>query len=227
MTVAFLIAFCLVSGILLVLGFMGYANTIEESVFGKGTMDHASYSKSASDRAMTKDAEAIAYQMKRDWESESEQTFTSSFIVSGAGGSYKDQYVVKASGAGYKHTYRATKIMGDFSGSGESTVTMETGMQSLDSLVLMDGNATFQGRIINGQTGKPVNEAELDAVGEFVIRSYLNITEKPKTIDNWLGFCSELDQDMILDKTVPDGVYIAPEGYVMENGKLVKGNSTE
>jgi len=190
MTVAFLIAFCLVSSILLVLGFMGYANTIEESVFGKGTLDHASYSKSASDRAMTKDAESVAYQMKKNWENDSEQTFTSSFIVSGAGGSYQDQYVVKASGAGYKHTYRATKITGDFSGSDESFITMETGTQSLDSLILMDGNATFHGRIINGQTGRPVNEAEMDAVGKFVIRSYLNVTEKPRTYEDWLQLCN-------------------------------------
>jgi hypothetical protein len=227
MTIALLATFVLVSGFLVVLGCLGYANTIEESVFGKGTMDHASYSKSASDRAMTKDAESVAYQMKRDWESKDNQTFTSSFIVSGAGGSYQDQYVVKASGAGYKHTYRATKITGDFSGSGESSVTMQTGTQSLDSLILMDGNATFQGRIINGQTGKPINEAELEAVGKFVIRSYLNITEKPETVEGWLDFCSGLDRDMILDKSVPDGVYIAPAGYELQNGKLVKGNSTE
>jgi hypothetical protein len=228
MTLAFLVAFILISGFLVVLGCMGYANTIEESVFGKGTLDHSSYSKSASDRAMTKDAESVAYQMKRDWENESEQTFTSSFIVSGAGGSYRDQYVVKASGAGYKHTYQATKITGDFSGSGESSVTMQTGTQSLDSLILMDGNATFQGRIINGQTGKPVTEAEMDAVGQFVIRSYLNITEKPDTVAGWLDFCSDLDRDMILDKTIKTGVYIAPAGYELdENDRLVpKVNST-
>ena len=226
MTVALIITFCLVSGFLLVLGFMGYANTIEESVFGKGTLDHSSYSKSASDRAMTKDAESVAYKTARNWENDSEQTFTTSFIVSGAGGSYQDQYVVKASGAGYKHTYQATKITGDFSGSGESSVTMQTGTQSLDSLILMDGNATFQGRIINGLTGRPVNEAEMDAVGQFVIRSYLNITEKPETLDEWLNFCSGLDQDMILDPATR-GIYVAPlntskYNYVWDGQKIVR-----
>jgi hypothetical protein len=220
MTFAFLIAFALISCFLAVLGCLGYANTIEESVFGKGTLDQSSYSKSASDRAMTKDAESVAYQMKRDWENESKQTFTSSFIVSGAGGSYHDQYVVKASGAGYKHTYRATKITGDFSGSGESSVTMQTGTPSLDSLILMDGNATFQGRIINGQSGKPVNEAELEALGKFVIRSYLNITEKPKTPEDWLSFCAGLDDD------TPNGLLIVPAGYHVDGGKILE-NSTE
>jgi len=224
-----MVAACVIAGglMIIVLGMFGCANVIEESIFGSGTMDHSSYSEHASDRARTKDAESVAYKMARNWESKDNQTFTSSFIVSGAGGSYQDQYVVKASGAGYKHTYQATKITGDFSGSGDSTITLQTGTQSLDSLILMDGNATFQGRIINGQTGRPVNEAELEAVGKFVIRSYLNITEKPKTVEGWLDFCSGLDRDMILDKSVPDGVYIAPAGYELQNGKLVKGNSTE
>lgn len=216
MILAFLIAFCLVSGFLLVLGFMGYANTIEESVFGKGTLDHSSYSKAASDRAMTKDAESVAYKMARNWENNSEQTFSSSFIVAGAGGSYEDQYVVKAAGAGYKHVYQATKISGGFSGFGESTVTVDTGDESLDSLVLMDGNATFRGRVINGQTGKPVSEAEMDAVGQLVIRSYLNITEKPKTPEDWLEFCVGLDDD------TPNGLLIVPAGYHVEGGKILK-----
>jgi hypothetical protein len=58
----------------------------------------------------------------------------------------------------------------------------------------MDGNATFRGRVINGQTSKPVNEAELEAVGEFVIRSYLNVTEKPKTYEDWLQFCNTFSE---------------------------------
>jgi hypothetical protein len=132
--IAFLIAFILISGFLVILGCMGYANTIEESVFGKGSMDHASYSEHASDRAMTKNAESVAYKVARNWENDSGQTFSSSFIVAGAGGSYRDQYVVKAAGAGYKHVYQATKISGGFSGSGESTVTVDTGDESLDSL---------------------------------------------------------------------------------------------
>lgn len=180
---------------LIAIGESGQANVIEEKFSGVGQFDHASYSESASDRAMS-DGGVIAYEMSRDWENESAQTFSTSFIVSGAGGGYKDQYVVKASGAGYKHTYTATRISGDFSGSGESTVSMETGVQSLDSLVLMDGNATFRGRIINGQTGKPLTEAEMDAVGEYVLRSYLNISEEIKTPEDWLGFCSHFSDDL-------------------------------
>jgi hypothetical protein len=172
----------------------GCANLIEEKFSGTGQFDHSSYSKAASDRAMS--TGTMSYEMSRDWKNESAQTFSTSFIVSGAHGGYKDQYVVKASGAGYKHTYQATKISGDFSGSGESTVSMETGVQSLDSLVLMDGNATFRGRIINGQTGKPLTETEMDAVGEYILRSYLNISEEIKTPEDWLGFCASFSDEL-------------------------------
>ncbi|MCK9571052.1 hypothetical protein M0R72_19040 [Candidatus Pacearchaeota archaeon] len=184
----FLAFICLILAVIAI-GESGQANLIEEKFSGIGQFDHSSYSKSASDRAMS-DGGVIAYEMSRDWQNESAQTFSTSFIVSGAKGGYKDQYVVKASGAGYKHTYQATKISGDFSGSGESTVSMETGVQSLDSLVLMDGNATFRGRIINGQTGKPLTKTEMDAAGEYILRSYLNVSEPIKTPEDWLGFCA-------------------------------------
>jgi hypothetical protein len=189
----FLAIFCLVLAIIAI-GESGMGNLIEEKFAGQGQFDHASYSEHASDRAMS--TGSMSYEMKRDWQNESDQTFSTSFIVSGAGGSYKDQYVVKASGAGYKHEYSATKISGDFSGSGKSTISMETGVQSLNSLVLMDGNATFRGRIINGQTGRPLTETEMDAVGEYVLRSYLNISEPIKTPEDWLGFCASFSDSL-------------------------------
>ncbi len=216
---------CLLGAILIMGGYVD-ANTIEEYINGQGSMDHASYSKSASDRAMAEGA-TVSLQMKRDWRG-SDQKFSSQFLVSGAKGGYKNQYVVKASGAGYKHTYQATKITGDFSGSGESSViVLETGTDSIDSLILMDGNATFRGRVINGQTGEPVNEAEMEAVGEFVIRSYLNITEEIETPDDWLGFCGPVDKDLILSGDANDGIYIIPlndskYNYVLQDGEIVR-----
>jgi len=185
-----LAVFCLV-GALIAVSSSGSGNLFEETISGQGTVDHGTYSKHGSDRALAEDAEVV-YQMKREWGGE-DQTFLTSFTVTGARGGYKNQYVVKASGADYKHTYQATQITGNFTGSGASVVTVETGIESIDSLVLMDGNATFRGRIINGQTGKPVTESETDAVGQFFIRSYLNISKPPKTVEDWLAFCSELD----------------------------------
>lgn len=193
--------------IIILLSLTGNANIIEESIFGKGSIDHTTYSKNAYDRVITDNAESLAYKVIREWDG-TEQKFSSSFTVYGVKGGYKNQYEVRSYGAGYKHTYLATKINGSFSGSGDITnsVVLETGADSIDSLVLMDGNATFRGRIINGQTGRPVTESEMDAVGELVIRSYLNITDIPDTPEDWLEFCKTLEDRL------PSGLMIKSEG---------------
>ncbi|MCK9569617.1 hypothetical protein M0R72_11810 [Candidatus Pacearchaeota archaeon] len=221
----FLAIFCLTLAIIAI-GESGQANVIQQSIMGHGDLYTRHDSRSASDLVISDNA-TVVYQGSRDWEGD-EQTFRSSYIVSGAKGGYQNQYVVKASGAGYKHEYRATKIMGDFSGSSEISLTVnDDGAENLDSLILMDGNATFQGRIHNGQSGKPLAEEELDAVGKFVLRSYLNISEEIETPDNWLGFCDSLNRDMILADEV-GAIYVLPEnnsrynyGYDVESKTII------
>lgn len=206
-------------------GAPGDANVIEQSISGRGDLYTRQDSKSASDLASVENA-TMVYEAKREWASPDDaQTFASSFIVSGAStkSGYRNQYVVKSSGAGYKHVYRATQISGDFAGSGEVSLTIgEDGAESIDSLILMDsrsGNATFQGRIYGSEGGKPVTAEEMDAVGKFLIRSYLNITEPLTGPDNWLGFCESLNK--IIDPAVAPGIYVAPPGYVLdETGNL-------
>ncbi len=189
---ALLLAFAII-GTLSLLGALGLANVIEENFFGTGYFDHGSYSPTASDRAMTKDG-TISYDMRREWDND-KQTFDTAFIIQNGKGTYYDQYVVKVKNAGFGHEYRATKISGDFSGTGRS-VTVKTGEATgatIESLILMDGNATFQGRIIDASTGKPADATQMTAVGEFVLRSYLNLTEPIRTPEDWLEFCSEVD----------------------------------
>jgi len=206
----FLAVFCLILAIIAI-GESGQANVIQQSIMGHGDLYTRHDSEGASDLAISDNA-TVVYQGTRNWESSSkEQTSSSSYIVSGAQGGYQNQYVVKSSGAGYKHEYRATKIMGDFSGSSEISLTVnDDGAENLDSLILMDGNATFQGRIYNGQSGKPITEEELDAVGDFVLRSYLNISEEITKPEDWLGFCDRMNRDMILADEV-GAIYVLPE----------------
>jgi hypothetical protein len=214
-------------GIILVLLSISGANIIEQSIVGTGDLYTRHDSASASDLASVVNS-TVVYDAKREWESgSSPQTFSSSFIVSGATskGGFRNQYVVKASGAGYKHVYRATAITGEFAGSGDVSLTLgEDGAESLDSLILMDsrnGNATFQGRIYSSEDGKPVTAEESDAVGRFMIRSYLNITQPLTTPQSWLDFCSSLDK--LIDPKIAEGIYIAPPGYILdETGNLVK-----
>ncbi len=208
-------------------GAPGEANVMEQSISGRGDLYTRHDSKSASDLASVENA-TLVYEAKREWSgADDAQAFSSSFIVSGAqaAGGYRNQYVVKSSGAGYKHVYRATQISGDFAGSGEISLTIgEDGSESLDSLILMDsrnGNATFQGRIYGSEGGKPVTAEEMDAVGKFLMRSYLNITEPLVGPDNWLGFCESLNR--LIDPAVAPGIYVAPDGYELDpTGNLKK-----
>jgi hypothetical protein len=221
----------LTAGFLGVLGYFGYANTIEQSIMGVGDIYTRHDSEHMSDLASAKNSTFI-YENKEVWGLiESPDTMASSFIINGATteGGYRNQYVVKSSGAGYKHVYRATQISGDFSGSGEVVFTLgEDGSENIDSLILMDsraGNATFQGRVYASEDGKPITKEEMDSVGRFMIRSYLNISKPILTPEGWLNFCETLDKDMILDKSVPDGFYISPPGYKLKDGKLVKDST--
>jgi hypothetical protein len=221
-----LAAFCFM-GALLAISTSGYGNIIEQSIVGTGDLYTRHDSASASDLASVENA-TVAYEAKREWlAGESEQTFSSSFLVSGASpkGGYRNQYVVKSSGAGYKHIYRATQISGDFAGQGDISLTIgEDGSERLDSLVLMDsrnGNATFQGRIYSSEGGRPITAEESDAVGKFLVRSYLNITTPLTGPDNWLGFCESLNK--LIDPAVAPGIYVAPPGYELDStGNLKK-----
>lgn len=221
-----LAVFCF-AGAILAISTSGYGNVIEQSISGRGDLYTRHDSQSASDLASVENA-SLFYEAKREWGSADDtQTLSSSFIVSGAqaSGGYRNQYVVKSSGAGYKHVYRATQISGDFAGSGEISLTIgEDGSESLDSLILMDsrsGNATFQGRIYGSEGGKPVTAEEMDAVGQLMIRSYLNVSEPLTGPDNWLGFCESLNK--LIDPAIAPGIYVAPPGYELDpTGNLKK-----
>jgi hypothetical protein len=186
----FLAIICLILAIVAI-GESGQANIIEQSIAGQGDLYTRHDSPEASDLAIAENA-SVVYQAARKWGTDvATQTFSSSYIVSGARGGYKNQYVVKASGAGYKHSYQATKITGDFSGSSEVSLTIgDDGAESLDSLILMDGNATFRGRIYSTDKGRPLTAEEMDAVGKLMIRSYLNITQPITMPEGWLDFCN-------------------------------------
>jgi hypothetical protein len=222
---------CLVGAILMMGGYVD-ANVVEQSIMGTGDLYTSHDTAHASDLASAVNS-TVVYQAKHEWDVPgTPETFTSSYIVSGAqaNGGFRNQYVVKSSGAGYKHVYRATAISGDFAGSGDvSLTTGGDGAESLDSLILMDsrsGNATFQGRIYNSQSGRPVTAEEMDAVGKFAIRSYLNVSQPITTPAGWLDFCAGLNK--IIDPAVAPGVYTAPPGYAPDStGNLVVTNATQ
>ena len=205
----------------------GQANSLDTSITGTGTSDIRHDNEHSADKAMA-DGASIIYDYSRKWcvEGEAEKA-TSSFIVSGGTGGYKTQYAVKGSGAGHKVDYRATKISGDGSFASEITLSgNEAGGEDFDSVIEFDtlsGNATIHGRVYNETAGRPATSEEIDLVGKYILQTHLNVSTT-LTPDNWLGFCGELDRDMILDSATR-GIWIAPlndsqYNYIWDSGKV-------
>jgi len=229
-------ASCILAGlafiaILYVVGTSGSANTLDTSLVGTGTMNYRHDSEHSADIAMAENA-SIMYDYSRTWGQDiAVETAKSQFVVTSAKGGYKTQYAVKGSGADHKVDYRATKISGDASFASEITLTAtEAGGQSFDSMIWFDtrdGLATIQGRVYNNSAGRPATIEELDAVGKYLLNTHLNVSNAPILPEDWLGFCSGLDQDV----NMPEGIYILPVNdskynYTLEGGKIVRSLNT-
>ena len=230
-------ASCILAGlafiaILYIVGTSGSANTLDTSMVGTGTMDYRHDSEHSADIAMDENA-SIMYDYSRTWGQDvAVETAKSQFVVTSAKGGYKTQYAVKGSGAGHKVDYRATKISGDASFASEISLSAtESGGENVDSMIWFDtrdGLATIQGRVYNNSEGRPATIEELDAVGKYLLNTHLNVSKEPIVPESWLGSCEELNRDMILDPTVPDGLYILPANdskynYTLVDGKIIRG----
>lgn len=230
-------ASCILAGlafiaILYIVGTSGSANTLDTSMVGTGTMNYRHDSEHSADIAMAENA-SIMYDYSRTWGQDvAVETAKSQFVVTSAKGGYKTQYAVKGSGAGHKVDYRATKISGDASFASEISLSAtESGGENVDSMIWFDtrdGLATIQGRVYNNSEGRPATIEELDAVGKYLLNTHLNVSKEPIVPESWLGSCEELNRDMILDPTVPDGLYILPANdskynYTLVDGKIIRG----
>lgn len=230
-------ASCILAGlafiaILYIVGTSGSANTLDTSMAGTGTMNYRHDSEHSADIAMAENA-SIMYDYSRTWGQDvAVETAKSQFVVTSAKGGYKTQYAVKGSGAGHKVDYRATKISGDASFASEISLSAtESGGENVDSMIWFDtrdGLATIQGRVYNNSEGRPATIEELDAVGKYLLNTHLNVSKEPIVPESWLGSCEELNRDMILDPTVPDGLYILPANdskynYTLVDGKIIRG----
>lgn len=190
--------------LLAIFAVFGNANVIEHFVSGSGSVDDIVMTKENYVHATTRDAEHVTHYTQNIWDY-GVNKFESTFTVEGVRGGYLNKYEVRSTGAGYRHEYVATKITGNFTGSADNVITLSIGIESFDSIVLMDGNATFRGRIKTfDRLGRPVSVAMYDEVGDLVIRSYLNITKIPERPEDWLAFCDEVNTQM------PNGIMIEP-----------------
>ncbi len=213
-------------------GTSGQANIAEFSLTGSGNMQARTDTKTASDFASAQDAN-VDYDSIYKWGMKDEpESLSSSFLISSASedGKWRNAYRIKGSGAGHKIDFKATKISGDASFASEITLSAtEAGGENFDSVIefdTRDGNATISGRVYNSTAGRPATMQELDAVGKFLLKHHLNVSEPEITPDNWLGFCESLNR--LIDPAIAPGIYIAPDGYALdETGNLVRLNRTE
>ena len=217
---------CLLTTIYLI-AVSGAGNTLDTSMVGTGTMDYRHDSEHSADIAMAENA-SIMYDYSRTWGQDvAVETAKSQFVVTSAKGGYKTQYSVKGSGADHKVDYKATKISGDASFASEISLSAtESGGENIDSMIWFDtrdGLATIQGRVYYNSEGRPATIEELDAVGKYLLNTHLNVSNAPILPEDWLGFCSGLDQDV----NMPEGIYILPVNdskynYTLVDGKIVR-----
>ncbi|MCX8207989.1 MAG: hypothetical protein N3G75_09230 [Methanothrix sp.] len=172
------------------------ANIIQTAVSGSGKFFVQHNFQESGDIAGTKSGD-IAYSYERHWDRQT-ATGRSMFIVTGATGSYEDQYVVRGSAAGTKVEYRVEKLFGDFSGSQEIKVIIEdSGEENFDNLILLKGNATYYGKIRTvDKMGRPLDAETLFGIGEFVVRSYINVSSEIQKPEDWLAFCDEVSEEL-------------------------------
>lgn len=205
------------------------ANTNILNLHGSGKLDMESAVAGTRDRVMTQDA---YINLKISTQTDGPNTTeTIDVIISGADGTLYDRVEFIHKGAGDKVVNKVVKIDGDMDGSADYTCTKTpSGDASLNSEINIDlGNATGQIylRVWNSSSGRPASEMELDAVGNYtyeLVHNKSSPQKKAEVLEAWLGLCAELDRPVILDTTA-GGVYVAPVGYDVVDGQLVKNES--
>jgi hypothetical protein len=235
-----LFSLCVMIFVFLAIGaLLGHSNTFSNTIVGVGAFEQRSNFNGMTDIASVADG-TVNYKADAQWGFDDNSkalplTFNSSFMVTDAktvkGMPYSNTYKVGVYSAldGYKYKLEATNIKGNFSGSANFALVLGV---TTDAVVMMDsrnGNAEFKGSVITTGTAKhPITQSETLALGKFIINQELHLTADPSTpavatAEDYLQFCIQLDHDLILDKTVPSAVYIAPPGYTVNaDGNVVK-----
>lgn len=203
------------------------ASVSELDISGTGAMRVQNYGDHYRDDSGVTDGKYV-YSMDRTWEAGNETVQKSFVLTSSKGGTLLDRDIEMISGAGNKRIYRTTNIEGDFEAGSETTFTITpAGVESSESTVTLDvanGTAKLDIRVMNLTNHGPATVMELQAVGNFTMRSYYNLSyeEQVKVLEDPLAFCFALDRDNIRDTTVPDSLYFLPPGYEMVDGKIIR-----
>lgn len=211
---------------LTVTGNFGTASQLLQEAYykGTGTIDVDILGEDQNSRMMAQNSEGVDISYTKT-ESPTTKLLKVNYELDKGDGSRRTKFIYQAEGASAGGNIFVDKINGSFSGSAISTITVgDDGTVSFDLVTEATGedisfHATFYDIASNG---KPTSGERLSGVGNWTIWRHINKTEIT-TSEDWLKFCIELNRDMILDSTVPDGVYIIPEGYYLnDDQQLVK-----
>lgn len=212
--------------------FLGSSDYYKQSIIGFGSLDTRSQFGETTDIASVANGQ-IVWKETATWTG-GKKTITdlkleSSYEVEveaargNTGGlPFSTRYSVAVYSQGYAHKLSAYDITGIFSGNAR-VVTTEVTLDTVFAMDSRNGNATFEGKVINTRGQKhALTEKDTLAIGKFVINEELSITDPQELPEDPLAFCESLNRDVITDKTVPTGVYFAPIGYTVdENGMLI------
>lgn len=217
-------------GALLAIGSSASGNSLVSSVIGMGDVQIRHDFEDIADYASAKNS-TISYSVGILWGVASAQTIDSNYHISARYADRKNAYRITGNGADHSIKYTAEKISGEADFANKITYDItESGNEQFDSVIKFDtrdGNATISGRIYNSVEGRPATLEEANLVGQFLIEEHLNVSRPAITPDNWLGFCDSINSDMILDKNIPDGIYLLPENtsmydYILAGNKIVR-----
>jgi hypothetical protein len=121
-------------------------------------------------------------------------------------------------------TISVGKIRGSYYGKSGMNISYNAadGKEEFESTLKIEAsNVTIKLRVLNWKTGKPATLEEIDRVGQYVVDQVVRLSEPITTLEGWLDFCGTLDR--LIDPSVAQGVYFAPEGYKLDStGNLKK-----
>lgn len=117
------------------------------------------------------------------------------------------------------------KINGSMHAEATSTLNVgEDGVASIDIENSVTGeNISFSGRFYDLSTGsmRPTKDERIRGIGEWDFWRHLNKTIV-RDLKGWLELCDLVNKDMIADESVPTGIYLVPDGYYVDDNKMLR-----
>ncbi len=203
---------------------------IQEAVYkGTGTIDVEILGENQNARAAAHNSQDIDIRYSKSsistqYEGTTDK-LTITYSVTGDGTRWT-KFKYQAEGANAGDIADFNSINGNFEASGTSVISVsENGDVSFDSVISAEqGNYTFHAKFYDIADGamRPTSGESVSGYGNLSIWRHINKTDI-KTYEDWLELCATVNKDVISDPSVPDSIYLVPDGYYVNKAKqLIK-----